>query len=180
MAKWSERRQAVADLNRLAANDIERLLGDLTNVSDVQTALNDILPALIHTYGSAASTLAANWYDDLREELAVARRFTAIPADVKDVGADALVGWASSTATDDASFQTLLLGGLQRRIAQFDRLTIMGSSVADPSAQGWKRVGVGECDFCQLLLGRGAVYSEVTADFQAHDRCGCTAVPEFD
>lgn len=180
MTKWSERRDAVADLNRLAANDIERLLGDLTNVSDVQTALNDILPALIQRYGLAAATLAANWYDDLRDELGIRRRFSAIPAEVSDVGAPALVGWASSTATDDAAFQTLLLGGVQRRIAQFDRLTIMGSSIADPSARGWQRVGAGECDFCSLLIGRGFVYSEATADFESHDHCRCTSEPVWD
>jgi queuine/archaeosine tRNA-ribosyltransferase len=109
----------------------------------------------------------------------VARRFSAIPAEVKDVGAHALVGWAAATATDDAAFQSLLLGGVQRRIANFDRLTIMGSSIADPSARGWTRVGFGECDFCRLLLDRGAVYSEDTVDFESHDNCRCSGVPEF-
>jgi hypothetical protein len=179
MPKWSERRQAVADLNELASNDIERLLGDLTNTKNVQDALHDILPLLIETYGSAAASLAADWYDDFREEMAVARRFSAVPAEVKDVGAHALVGWAAAEATDDAAFGSLLLGGVQRRIANFDRLTITESSVADPSARGWMRVGAGECDFCSMLLSRGAVYSEATADFQAHDNCRCSAVPEF-
>lgn len=179
MPKWSERRQAVADLNELASNDIERLLGDLTNTKNVQDALRDILPLLIETYGSAAASLAADWYDDFREEMAIARRFSAVPAEVKDVGAHALVGWAATEATDDAAFGSLLLGGVQRRIANFDRLTITESSVADPSARGWMRVGAGECDFCSMLLSRGAVYSEDTADFQAHDNCRCSAVPEF-
>lgn len=179
MAKWADRRNAVADLNRLAAKDIERLLGDLTNTADAQAALHDILPQLIQTYGSAAATIAADWYDNLREEVGAAKRFTAIPAEVADVGAHSLVGWAASEATDDAAFETLLLGGVQRRVAQFDRLTIMRSSVADPSARGWARVGAGDCDFCEMLIGRGAVYTEDTADFQAHDHCGCTAEPEF-
>lgn len=181
MAKWDERRQAVAALNRLAANDIRRLLGDLTNSGSVRDALNDILPALIRTYGLAAASLAADWYDDYRETSEVPKRFTAVTAEVGDVGVPALVGWAGAEATTDAAFETFILGGTQRRIAQFDRLTVMQSSLADPSARGWARVGDGnECDFCQMLLGRGAVYSEETADFQAHDHCACTAVPEWD
>lgn len=179
MAKWSDRRQAVADLNRLAANDLQRLLGDLTTAGSVREALRDVLPLLVQRYGQAAATLAANAYDDMRDEAAVAKRFTAIPAEVTKTGTDALIGWAAGEATDDQAFQSLVLGGVQRRIAKFDRLTIMQSSIADPSARGWQRVGVGECDFCRLLLGRGAVYSEDTADFQAHDHCGCTAEPAF-
>jgi hypothetical protein len=31
-----------------------------------------------------------------------------------------------------------------------------------------------------MLIGRGAVYSEATADFAAHDHCKCSAVPAFD
>lgn len=180
MAKWSERRNAIVDLNTLARNDIRRLLGDLSNTSDVRAALNDILPALIQTYGSAAATIAADWYDDFRDEMSIRRRFEAVPAEVRNVGAESLIGWAAAEATTDPAFQTLLLGGVQRRIAQFDRLTITQSSIADPSSRGWMRVGVGECDFCQMLLDRGAVYSEATADFEAHDNCHCSAVPEFD
>jgi hypothetical protein len=55
---------------------------------------------------------------------------------------------------------------MQRRIANFSRDTITGSSIADPKAQGWERVGNGECAFCSMLIGRGAVYSEASADFE--------------
>lgn len=147
--------------------------------ADAGTALHDILPALIEQYGLAAGTLAANWYDDLRAKRDVRGSFTAIPADIQDVGAHALVGWALDSATDYGTFQTLILGGSQRRIANFARQTVMGSSTADPGARGWQRVGVGECDFCALLIGRGAVYSEATADFQSHDHCNCQAEPAF-
>jgi hypothetical protein len=71
---------------------------------------------------------------------------------------------------------------MQRRIANFSRQTVMGSSVADPKARGWQRVGAGECKtgFCDMLIGRGAVYSEASADFAAHDHCKCSAAPAFD
>lgn len=147
--------------------------------ADAGTALHDILPALIEQYGLAAGTLAANWYDDLRAKRDVRGSFTAIPADIQDVGAHALVGWALDSATDYSTFQTLILGGSQRRIANFARQTVMGSSTADPGARGWQRVGLGECDFCQMLIGRGAVYTEATADFQSHDHCNCQPEPAF-
>lgn len=35
------------------------------------------------------------------------------------------------------------------------------------------------CAFCRMLAGRGAVYSENTGRFQAHDHCACTAEPDF-
>jgi hypothetical protein len=55
----------------------------------------------------------------------------------------------------------------------------MGSSIADPKARGWMRVGSGRCDFCRMLIGRGAVYTESTVDFHAHDHCGCGATPAW-
>lgn len=146
----------------------------------VSAALHDVLPALIDQYGLAAAALAANWYDDLRDRRGIGGTFTAAPADVPDVGAHALVGWAAATAADYPSFQTLIAGGAQRRVANFARLTVMDSSVTDPKARGWMRVGDGNtCEFCAMLLGRGAVYSEASADFAAHDHCGCVAVPAF-
>lgn len=71
-------------------------------------------------------------------------------------------------------------GGLQRIIFNADRDTITFSSIQDPRARGWQREGAGECDLCQLLLGRGAVYTEESSQFETHDRCRCVGVPAFD
>jgi hypothetical protein len=82
----------------------------------------------------------------------------------------------------EPDFPTTLVkvaGGLQRIIANADRQTIQASSIADPGARGWAREGSGNCDFCAMLIGRGAVYTEATADFDSHDHCGCIAVPAF-
>lgn len=180
MVTAAQLRRDVATLTRELNGDLSVLWRRLETISAAGEALNDVLPALIDQYGAAAGTVAADWYDDLREKREVAGRFRAIPADVKDTGAHALVGWAIQTATDYTAFQTLIAGGAQRRLANFSRLTVMGSSIADPKARGWQRVGDGStCEFCSMLLGRGAVYSEATADFQAHDHCACQAEPAF-
>jgi hypothetical protein len=31
-----------------------------------------------------------------------------------------------------------------------------------------------------MLLGRGGVYTEATADFESHDHCGCWSEPDWD
>lgn len=143
-------------------------------------ALRDLLPAIVTEYGAAGAALAAEWYDEQRAKAGVARAFAAVPLEGSDRGTQSLIGWALSAATDDAGLQALILGGVQRRIADHVRGTVTGASVADPSARGWRRVGDGDsCDFCSMLLGRGAVYSEVTADFRSHDNCGCSAAPEW-
>lgn len=162
-----------------AAADLSLLWRQVSNAAEAEVALRDILPGLIQTYGSAAAVLAANWYDEARAKAGVGGSFTAIPADFEDVGAQSLVGWAKSQATDLSAFEALILGGMQRRIANYSRSTVSGSSVADPKARGWQRTGSGECEFCRLLIGRGAVYTESTADFASHDNCNCSAVPSW-
>lgn len=60
------------------------------------------------------------------------------------------------------------------------RETITGTITADPKARGYQRVTSGNaCDFCSMLADRGAVYGAESADFEAHDRCGCTAEPVY-
>lgn len=148
-----------------------------TSSSEVAAALHDVLPDLTETYGRAAATTAAEWYEEIRDTAGVAGRFAAIPSEAGSAGADALAGWATSEATSEASLSELVEGGLQRRIANAARSTVAGSSVADPMARGWQRQGVGECHFCEMLISRGAVYSKATADFASHDHCECEAVP---
>lgn len=172
--------RGVSGLATLASRDLAALWRQVEAPGQSEAALRDVLPALIQTYGLAAGTLAADWYDDLRDEREIPGRFSAIPADVADVGAQALVGWALAEARDLSGFQTLIDGGTQRRIANFSRQTVMQSSIADPKARGWKRVGTGSsCEFCQMLIGRGAVYGESSVEFQAHDHDDCGAAPSW-
>jgi hypothetical protein len=147
-------REGVAGLSSLASRDLSGLWRQANTPAELEAVLRDLLPALIETY--------------------------AIPADIPDVGAQPLVGWALAEANSLDSVLTLVDGGTQRRIANFSRLTVSRSAVADPSARGWKRVGGGSsCDFCSMRLGRGAVYTEASDDFEAHDHCNCGAAPAW-
>src|SRR5690606_3304621 len=82
-------------------------------------------------------------------------------------------------ATSTDTMLTLVAGGVSRIIADADRGSITRSSIEDPASDGWQRQGAGSCAFCAMLIGRGAVYSEATADFASHDHCRCSAVPAW-
>ena len=168
----------------MAASDLDALWRQVGTADEAREALLDILPALVDVYGSAAGTVAADWYDNLRDELNIERRFFAIVAEIEDPGTDALARWGISPLFSDNpdpdAARSLINGGLQRRIADVSRNTVRISSLEDPVADGWQRVGDGSsCAFCLMLIARGAVYSDASADFASHDHCGCAAAPAF-
>ncbi len=187
MASAQEARQALAGLTTLARRDLFALWRALDGLSAEQTrdALADLLPELGVQYGDAAASLAADWYDELRDEAGVKGRFSPILA--PEPGAErwnALARWGVGplfqTTPDATSALTLISGGLQRTIADQHRLTIVQSSNEDPAAAGWKRVGVGHnCGFCRMLIDRGHVYTEAGVTFRSHDHCNCAASPSF-
>lgn len=184
MPTVSDLRQGIADLAVLADADLAVLWRQITTADEAREALLDVLPALVDTYGSAAAALAADWYDELRDEVRPAGRFTAIPVALEDTGADVLARWGIkplfAAEPDWDAARSLVAGGLQRRIANASRYTVAGSAVVDPGAAGWQRVGDGSsCAFCRLLISRGAVYEEATAQFASHDHCGCQAAPAW-
>lgn len=183
MATPAALRTAVTDLALLADRDLDALWRQVSDAETAREMLKDVLPSLVDTYGLAAATISADWYDEMRDERGVRGRFTAIPAELGDAGTDALAGWGVAplfqAEPDWAAARTLVAGGLQRRVANRSRYTVARSSVADPGARGWQRTGAGNCDFCSMLIGRGAVYTEASADFESHDHCGCSAVPAF-
>lgn len=169
----------------LALRDVGALFRRFDSADAMREAARDLLPALYVLYGSAAATLSANWYDEVRESDGVRGRFQAIPAELKeDPGIDELIGWALAPLArpthDRAAAQSLIEGGFQRRIADVSRATLMDSSLADPQATGWQRVAAGGgCGFCRMLADRGTVYSESTVAFGSHDHCRCSVVPAW-
>lgn len=150
--------------------------------ADIEIMLMDILPGLIDEYGLAASSVAADWYDDLRDFENITGSFRAITADAGDRGAYALVGWATQPLRDaEPDFdlaKSRLLGGTQMRIADVARDTIRTSVQHDPQARGWQRKTNGDaCGFCTMLASRGAVYTKSAVRFGSHDWCNCTVQP---
>lgn len=180
MATPADLRSDLGHLTTLAGAELFGIFRDLERGAFGGEALHDLLPALVEKYGMAAATVTADWYDEMRVAAQVKAKFTAIPADIRDSGTHSLIAWAQSQTSDPVVMQQLVRGGATRRILNFSRQTVMGSSVADPGAHGWAREGSGaSCDFCLFLINRGAVFSDDTADFASHDHCNCSAVPQF-
>lgn len=172
-------RNRVATLTGWASRDLAALWSQVKTAAEAREALGDVLPGLILTYGRAAAVLAADWYDDLRAKADVAGRFQAFPADLPDPGTQILISWGLSEAVSLDTAQSLIDGGVQKRITNAARGTVIGNTRADKAALGWQRVGIGECDWCAMLIGRGAVYTRETVDFATHDHCKCGAIPAF-
>lgn len=183
MPTATDLRTAIDDLSTLAAADLRELWREVSTASEVRDALLEVLPALTETYALASASIAADWYDELREQAEVRGRFSAITADLGDLGTDELARWGVAPLFTDSPdrrrAQTLIDGGLQLRIANASRDTITESTYADPQARGWQRTGSGACAFCRMLIDRGAVYSRGTSRFASHDHCNCQAIPVF-
>lgn len=68
-----------------------------------------------------------------------------------------------------------------RHVLTGGRETIVQAAAVDRRAAGYRRItSSGACDFCEMLGGRGAVYTARSGDFQAHDGCNCASEPAYD
>lgn len=171
-------------LTELALKDLDQIWAQFTSADAARDGLMDVLPELLDVYGSAAATLGADWYDEVREMMQVPGRFVAVPAEQpKDRSwIDVLARWAVGPLfqkePDWPAAKSLVDGGLEKAVQDLDRHTITEAVVEDKEAVGWKRVGHGSCAFCQMLIGRGLVYKEHSR-FASHNNCKCSVVPAF-
>lgn len=151
-----------------------------------------VVVPIVQASRSASSQLAANYLSVLRAE-EIGGRFTPVlagPASARALSTSMLVtgpvsirsalgrGEPLANAVDVALERSSAAG--MRYALNGGRETITATIKADPKARGYQRVTSGNaCEFCSMLADRGAVYGEAAADFEAHDRCGCTAEPVY-
>ena len=188
MTSAAEARQGLVDLTTLARRDLAAFWALVKDwpVEQIRDALMDVLPALGDQYGDAAAELAASYFETARERADARGSFAPVLAERPDRARwEALSRWGVdplfAAEPDAATALSRVSGGLQRTIADQHRLTVVESSLADPAASGWRRVGVGDnCGFCRMLIDRGHVYTEAGVTFRSHDRCNCAAAPEWD
>ena len=159
-------------------------LWTVDNAAVLEAAMWDVLPGLVDEWALASSAVAADWYDAEREQAEVAGTFQAIVEPIKDLGTQALVGWATEplrqTVPDLSAAKYRAVGGVQKRLANSANYTITGSSKADPQSRGWMRkTRPGACGFCRMVASRGAVYTEKTVRFACHEHCFCSAAPAW-
>ena len=149
---------------------------------------------LVRAYRQISAAAAAAFYEAFRGAAAAAGvPATVLSAEIPDAqiatslyvtGRDALRKALDAGQSPDNARATTFVrssGAVSRHVVDAGRQTILDSVAADEQALGWARVTDGDpCYFCLTLASRGAVYkSEQSADFKAHDHCGCTAMPVF-
>lgn len=174
-------RAALRDVNTLAQRDLLTYWRqfDLADAVKVRDGLMDVLPGIIDTHHLSAATVAADWYDLQRYQLGAKGRFRAVMADAPADGRGAVMArWgvgpmfsSETPAVAEGLVLSKISGALQRVVTDGARQTITGSTARDPGRVGWVRVTSGGCEFCEMLAGRGAVYSADSATFESHDHC---------
>lgn len=195
-------RRAQQGLTRLLTRDM-RGLRRLIIPSRLQASVPDwilAVRALVDQYGSASSSLAADYYEAERVAAAVTGRFTVPLLDPPpDEQVDNSLRWATKDiwerdpedpATTDAQREPLEVrldqaekkaeAVTQKLVADQGRGTVQEAVRRDRQATAWARAAsLGACAFCKLLATRGEVYKQDTANFRAHDGCHCGVVPVF-
>lgn len=143
---------------------------------------------VVSQYGDVAASMAAEWYEDIRVSEGVRGSFRALPqpspydASAVDGMVRRAVGPMFDEVPDVAAVMRTVASKAGKYVLGASRETVRKNSFIDPRGVGFQRVArPGACDFCIMLVGRGAVYKKETAFFAAHDGiCNCAAVPSWD
>lgn len=162
---------------------------DLADALSTKAALQALLPALADEYGAAASQLAADVYEALRDAAGITSDYEPQLAGLTDRMVSR-AKWSADPLFDREAPQPDVAlvraqESVQLAVADQYRGTIMDTAVDDPDARGWQRAvragssKSGPCPFCELLASRGPVYTRKTVDFGAHGLCHCIAVPAW-
>lgn len=182
-------------LRAVTLKDLRRIWGalDPKRLDDTYPAWERAAVALVMSRRSMSQQMASRYVQRLR---AVAR----VPGALPDIEASVLDeerlrsslrvtsvvsikvamtrGVALPRAVDTAFVANA--GAVSRHVIDAGRDVVVAAATKDRYARGWQRVtSAGACDFCQMLAGRGEVYSEASADFQSHDHCACFAEPVY-
>lgn len=164
LAQVDDYRRAVEDLTAVATAELKALVAVLDGLTPRETrdALIASLPTVLTPYGTAASDLAATWYEDLRAESVDDGPFRAVSEfELDERRVRRMAGYAVSPlfGQSDSTVLALLAGASQRLIAGAGRDTIDLNISSDRVLVGYARIPrAGACAFCGLLASRGAVY----------------------
>ena len=151
-----------------------------------RSALLEAAPEITGAYVLGSSALAADWYEELREEARPrTRHLTVVPEWRRAEKYGRAVAWATdpllADVVDLAEARSRLELVTEYEIFEGFTSTTDANVREDAAATGWsRRARAGACRFCLMLADRGAVYrKESTGRFAAHTSCRCTVVPVF-
>lgn len=203
LSEVESHRRSIADLSTLAERDLRVFIGSLgvDGPRKIAAAAREYLPELSATYTLAASTLAADWYEDVRESAAIVTAYTATTLEPPET--DALQG-AIGYALVPLFSETVETGTATERLANLasglvtaaDRQTVESNAARDRSRPRFARhASANACAFCAMLATRGAEYRSEESALRVtlsrprnkrkigekyHDDCHCTVVPVWD
>lgn len=185
-------RAAHKDIAALARRELRLFWAtlDTSDAESVRRELEVFLPELVAAYGDMAAAVAADFFDDLRDQAGAPRRFRAVlPASppVEQVAASGrwALGPLFSSSPDAPQALSDLDLVVDRLVKQQGRETIALSVDADPDGARYARVPTGAktCAFCLMLASRGPRYHSLESAGQArsyHGECDCTPTPIWD
>lgn len=165
-AEVQAHRRARDGIVALAMRDLVAVWRSLTldDAAQARREIEALLPALFDGYGTPIAALAADWYDELREEARASGAYRATVADPPSAAqVESLAGFATTALyganPDGAAALSALSGGVQRLLTNADRDTVLRNVAQDPSRVRYARhASANACAFCAMLATRGAVY----------------------
>ncbi len=151
-------------------------------------------PLIVSEYSPGASTLALDWFEEIRAEARPRSLYRPTPRlSVTDDDVSAMVARVTESLREGERFieaeterlmaeaNRLLEAEMQKTVASGFRDTMTGNTADDPAAVGWQRFTRPDgCKFCRMLADRGAVFTESTVRFAAHTNCNCVVGQSYD
>lgn len=177
-------RKAQAGVTALVRRDLSKFYAalDLTDAEAARDALLEYVPVIVNNYGEVAATVAADWYDGIRQTAGVRGSFRAnlvVPDNTDAINQTIrrAVGDLFGENPDPETVLNAIAGKAEVYALEGSRLTITNASIDDPAARGWQRIAQEDaCNYCQDLTG---IDFDFEPTFDPHIGCNCVAVPNF-
>lgn len=180
------------EMRKKLANSLASINWDAP-VADVRDALITVMQGYCGASADLASSLAAEFYDGLRERMIGARYGAVLAPDYSDEAVDQYVRWAVQPLVDEgADGSQMVIDKLNTRIGYEVKHaagnTVFRNGERDPRSVRFARVPRGSksyphgCPFCQMLASRGFVYRNAKTAGELnhfHADCQCMVVPGF-
>lgn len=152
----AERQYILAQVNRLAADQVAQLWDRAAALADIDFAafVKQAFPELVDPFAAMAADLAAAWYDETPSPT----NYIAIPALLPDPEKlAASVDWALGANGRDAVGR--MQGTAQRAIMDSARETIVSNAAAETGSKWVRYASANACAFCALMATRENVYA---------------------
>ena len=180
------------DMRKKLAESLKRINWEAP-VADVRNALVTIMQGYCGSSADVAASLAAEFYDGLRERMIGEKYGAVLAPDYSDEAIDQFVRWAVQPLVDEG------VDGVQYVVDRLDERigyevkrsagnTVFRNGERDHRKVRFARVPRGSksyphgCPFCQMLASRGFVYRNAKTAGEMnhfHADCQCMVVPGF-